>query len=420
MEGPRVGPMTLGGHSSPLAEVLPDIAAVNWSATPRSLEEREFISLMRHDPNNLDHRLIYACYLNDQGSAPDDAKASLLRYMCGHEQYREVYDPARYTAVGDGHYIYRSVAGSESTGQLVPSGRLMLRNGLIFEAVLSSARETDMPGTLRIASALSAHPVERLVLEHTSQEVADLLEREQVMDGVRSLLLNGVDGGGRLGAIALRLEEVTCSLGDAAEICKFPTCPPGAASERVRVLSAVNIVDRERSVSSEGPWRLVGRSVTFRVGAGHDCGVGRLARFVEPGITHSLQMEATVTGDDIHEIGKLAPHLERLSFVNGMLTDHLWRALMSYQFPKLRELQIQATEAPSDILHMLSENAAAKNLSWIRLPEDPVGLYAGMALFNDRDLFPALHSVEVGRGSVHLLRRAGVSAHRPTYLGWRS
>ena len=366
IEGSRLGPLTLGGHSSPQAEVLPDITAVNWSATPRSLDERDFVALMRHDPGNFDYRVIYACFLSDQGTAADDAKAALLRYMCGHEYYREVYDPTRYTGMGEGYHIYRAVVGGESDGQLVPSGRLMLRAGLISEAVLSSARASDIPGTLRVASALSAHPVERLVLEHTSQEVADLLERGQVMDGVRSLVLSGVDGGGRLGAIAPRLDEVTCSLADAGEICKYHTSPPELPSSRTRQLSAVNILDREGSELSAGTWRLLGRSVTFRVG-GHERSVGRLARFVEPGFTHSLRMEATITPDDIHEIGKLAPHLERLSFVGCSLSEDSWRALMSYQFPKLRELQIQATDVPTDIRRMfpqmLSGDSAAKNLS---------------------------------------------------------
>ena len=418
-EGARLGPLTLGGHHSPIAEELPDITAVSWSATPRSLDEREFISLMRHDPNNLDYRLIYACFLNDQGTVADDAKAALLRYMCGHERYREVYDSARYTAMSDGHHIYRSVAGSEEDGQLVPSGRLMLRNGLISEAFLSSTLRSDVPGTLRVASALSAHPVERLVLQHTSEEVANLLEQGQVMEGVRSLVLNGVDGGGRLGAIAPRLDEVTCSLADAGEICKYPTSPPELPSDRTRVLSAVHIVDQESSGLYAGSWRLLGRSVTFRV-ARHDPSVGRLARFVEPGITHSLQVEATITPDDIHEIGKLAPHLERLSFVGCSLSDESWRTLMRYQFPTLRELQIQATEAPADTLYMLSRNAAAKNLSWMRLSENPMRLDAGVALLNDRDLFPALRSVEVGLEWRSLLRAAGLSAYAPTYFGWRS
>ena len=419
MEGPRVGPLTLGGHRSPLAEVLPDITAVNWSATPRSLDEREFIALMRHDPSNIDYRHIYACFLHDQGTAADDAKAALVRYMCGHEQYREVYDSARYTGMGDGYHIYRSIVGGEGDGQLLPSGRLMLQRGLISEVFISSTRRSDIPGTLLVASALSAHPVERLVLEHTSQEVANLLEQGQVMDGVRSLVLNGVDGGGRLGAIAPRLDEVTCSLADAGEICKYPTSPPELPSDRARVLSVVNIVDPDNSRPSAGSWRLLGRCVTFR-GTENERTVGRLARFVEPGVTHSLQMEATITPDDIHEIGKLAPHLERLSFVGCSLSDDSWRTLMSHQFPKLRELQIQATDAPADTLHILSRNAAAKNLSWIRLSENPTRLDAGIALLHDRDIFPALHAVEVGLEWRSLLRGAGVSAHPPTYFGWRS
>ncbi len=419
VEGPRVGPLTLGGHQSPSAELLPDITAVNWSATPRSGDEREFLALMRHDPSNLDCRLIYACFLNDQGTAADDVKAALLRYMCGHERYREVYHPDRYTRMEDGHYIYRRIVGGEGDGQLVPSGRLMLRSGLISEAVLSSTRASDIPGTLRVATALSAHPVERLVLHHTSQEVANLLERGQVMEGVRSLVLTGVDGGGRLGAIAPRLDEVTCSLAEAGEICKYPTSPPEFPSDRTRTLSAVHILDQESSGLFAGSWRLLGRSVTFRV-AGQERSVDRLARFVEPGVTHSLQMEATITPDDILEIGKLAPHLERLSFVGCSLSDESWRTLMSYQFPTLRELQIQATQAPADIIEMLSRNAAAKNLSWIRLSENPEGLEAGMALLNDRGLFPALHSVEVGREWWSMLQRSDVSPHAPTYFGWRS
>ena len=63
MGGPGVGPVSLGGHSSPSADIVPDITAVNWSATPRSPDERDLIEVMRYDPSNLNHRRIHAGFL---------------------------------------------------------------------------------------------------------------------------------------------------------------------------------------------------------------------------------------------------------------------------------------------------------------------------------------------------------------------
>ena len=267
--------------------------------------------------------------------------------MCGEEQYSDVYHPLRYTGIGDGYHIYRSIVGGEGDGQLVPPGRLMLSRGLIAEAFISSNREIDIPGTWLVASALSAHPVERLVLEHTTEEVARLLEQGRVMDGVRSLVLNGADGGARLGALASRLTNVSCSLADAGEICRYPTNPVDRPSTLTRVLPAVTIVKDANARPTPGSWRLLGRDVTLRFGE-VVYSSDEIARFVEPEVTTSLTIEGRVTPGLVHEIARLAPHLERLSFVGYPIRDDSWRELLSYQFPKLQELQIQGAEVPDD------------------------------------------------------------------------
>lgn len=415
----RGGPISLGGHSSRHAELLPDLTAVNWNATPRSSEERDLVALIRHDPDNLHHRLIYAYFLHDQGTPADDAKAALIRYMCGDEPYREVFKSTAFTGMHDGVYIYRRVVGGEGDGSLLPSGRLMLQGGLVSEAHVSSPRTTDEEGVRAVARALSAHPVRRLVLDQTSAEVACILEQGGVMDGVRSLVLNDVVGGGRLGALASRLEEVTCTLSEAAGVCKDPTSAVELPSDRIRILSAVNILERDNVTPSLGPWRLLGGNVSFRILRG-EASVHGIDRFVDPGVTRSLQVEAILSPDAIQEIVKLAPTLERLSFVGCSISDESWRDLLSHSFPKLRELQIQATDAPPDTLHLLSQNGAARSLSWVRLAENAQRLDGGVELLADRDLFPALQAVEVGAEKRRPLLLAGIAVHTPTFFGWRS
>jgi uncharacterized protein (TIGR02996 family) len=398
---------------------VPDLTAVNWRATPRSSEERELIALIRNQPDNLQHRLIYAYFLHEQGTTADDAKAALIRYMCGDEPYREVFSPRSFTGVNDGVNIYRRVIGGEGDGSLLPSGRLMLHGGLVSEAHISSPRTSDEEGARAVARALSAHPVSRLVLDQTSAEVANILEYGSVMDGVRSLVLIDVVGGGRLGAVASRLEEVTCTLSEAAGVCKDPISAVELPSDRVRVLSAVNILERENVLPPPGPWRLLGRHVSFRVQTGEASVMG-LERFVAPEVTRSLQVEGILSLDAILEAVKLAPTLERLSFVGCSISDESWRTLLSYDFPKLRELQIQATDAPPDTLRLLSQNLAARSLSWIRLAETPQRLDGGLELLADRELFPSLKAAEVGAEKRSALLLAGVVVHPPTFFGWRS
>jgi hypothetical protein len=131
-------------------------------------------------------------------------------------------------------------------------------------------------------------------------------------------------------------------------------------------------------------------------------------------------MEAILSPDTIQEVVKLAPTLERLSFVGCSISDESWRELLSYPFPKLRELQIQATDAPPDTLHLLSQNLAARSLSWVRLAEDAQRLDGGLELLADRAIFPALQAVEVGTEKRAALLLAGIAVHSPTYFGWRS
>lgn len=419
MEQPRGAPISLGGHSSRHAELVPDLTAVNWNATSRSSEERDLVALMRRDPDNLDHRLIYAHFLHDQGTPADDAKAALIRYMCGDEPYQEVFNPRAFTGMNDGANIYRRVVGGEGDGSLLPTGRLMLQRGLISEAHISSPRTSDEEGARAVARALSAHPVRRLVLEETSTEVAGILEDGSVMDGVRSLVLIDVVGGGRLGAVASRLEEVTCTMSEAAGVCKDPTSDAELPSNRVRVLSAVNILERGNVLPPPGPWRLLGRHVSFRIQTGEASVMG-LERFVDPEVTRSLQVEAILSPDAILEIVKLAPTLERLSFVGCSISDESWRTLLSHPFPKLRELQIQATDAPPNTLQLLSDNPAAQSLSWVRLAEDAQRLDGGLELLADRAIFPALQAVEVGAEKRAALLLAGIPVYPPTYFGWRS
>ena len=168
----RGEPLSLGGHHSPRAEVMPDLLAVDWSATPRSSDEREIVALMRRDPDNLDHRLIYANFLLDQGTPADDAKAALIRFMCGDEPYREVFNPSAFTGIHDGASIYRRIVGGEGDGSFLPPGRIVLQGGLIAEAYISSPRTTDDVGACAVARALSAHPVRRLVLTQTPAELS--------------------------------------------------------------------------------------------------------------------------------------------------------------------------------------------------------------------------------------------------------
>lgn len=412
-------PTSLGGHSSQRADMLPDLTAVDWSSTPRCREEQDLLALIRQEPDNVDHRIIYSYFLDEQGTRSDDARAALIRYMCADERYREVFNPSLFTGMAEGAYIYRRIIGGEGDGQIFPQGRLMLQRGLISEAIISAARLADEPGTRLVARALSAHPVQRLVLHQTSEEVARILESGQVMDGVRSLVLNETVGGGRLGARALRLEEVTCSLSDAAEVCRAPNSAADIPSERIRRLSAVNILERENVSPSQGAWRLLGRDVLIRITAG-EYDLQGIERFVEPGVTRSLQMQAILSPHTIREIANLAPHLERLSFVWSSVSDDSWRELLSYDFPKLREVQINGTDAPADTLTLLSRNAAAQSLVRIRLSEDAARLDAELGLLADRHLFPALQCVELGAEKRRPLLLAGVAVEAPTYFGWRS
>lgn len=365
-----------------------DLTGITWEQRLRNEEERLLIAEIRARGagTNNENYLRYADYLEAQGTESDSAKAALVRDMCALSSATNLSadDHARKRS-------YRSLRISEEIGKRIApfnyglGSNVALRNGLIDEITISGTGE----GAGLVASVAKAHPIRKLHLLECGKHVASMLADGKVMEGVEELTLRGGDPDvAALGQIAPKLSVLTCHPLDAAHICGYK------GSRTLRELNVVGCLP-EGHEETRG-WKLVGRHVRIdAVSASYRFGAySFLDRFVQPGTTTSLDINANIDEDGIATIKRLAASLERLTIRGYSLSSEDFVDIFSTHFPKLRELTLSNSNADRWCLEALILSGTANNLEVLtlegtHLQED------GCERLDSSEAFPRLISLSI-------------------------
>ena len=365
-----------------------DLAHINWEQRVRGDEERTFIAEIRKNGGgeNNSNYLRYADFLETQGTEADTAKAELIRDMCALGSARTLSSDERARAKH-----YDSLRAAEEIGRrLAPFsyGRdtnVRLRNGLIDEITISGSGE----GAGLVASVAKAHPIRKLHVLECSKSIASMLTDAKVMEGVEELTLRGVDPDvASLGHLAPKLHTLTCHPLDAAPVCGYK------GTHFVRELNVIGCLpDRHEE---RRRWKLIGEYVRIdAVSASYRFGpYSFLNRFVQPGITTSLDINANIDENGIETLKELAPSLERLTIRGYSLSSEDFADIFSTRFPKLRELTLSHSNADSLCVEALISSGTSHNLEVVSFEGTHIQ-ESGMELLDSGRNFPKLLSITV-------------------------
>ncbi len=365
-----------------------DISGIAWEQRLRNDEERRLISQIRvHGPGtNNENYLHYAEYLEAQETEADDTKARIVRDMCALASQSTLSAP---DLARKRHYT--SFRVSEEIGKRIApfnygqGSNVALRNGLIDEITISGTGE----GAGLVASVAKAHPIRKLHLLECGKHVASILADGKVMEGVEELTLRGCDPEvTNLGHIAPKLSTLTCHPLETARIC---------GRKGSRVLRELNVVGGLPEAHEDTRrWKLIGQTVRIdAVSASYRSGAySFLDRFVQSGITTSLDINANIDEDGIATIKRLAPSLKRLTIRGYSLSSEDFVNIFSTHFPKLRELTLCCSNADRWSLEALIRSGTSHNLEVVTLEGTHIQR-DGFERLDSSDAFPNLISLSV-------------------------
>ena len=365
-----------------------DVTRINWEQRVRGDDERRFIAEIRKHgcgENNINY-LRYADFLQTQGTEADIAKAELIRDMSALGSATKLSSDERARA-----RHYNSLhATKEISRRIAPfhygrDANVRLRNGLIDEITISGTGE----GAALVASVAKAHPIRKLHVLESGKSIASMLTDAKVMEGVEELTVCGADPDvASLGHMAPKLHTLTCHPLDAAAVCGY---------KETRFVRELNIVGcLPEGHEDTRTWKLIGQHVRIdAISASYRFGpYSFLNRFVQPGITTSLDINANIDENGIETLKELAPSLERLTIRGYSLSSEDFADIFSTRFPKLRELTLSHSNADSLCVEALISSGTSHNLEVVSFEGTHIQ-ESGMELLDSGRNFPKLLSITV-------------------------